>query len=57
MEYAGAEHTVYAKLRPFMFEFLDEVSTRFEVVVFTASQRVYAEKLLNMLDPDRKLIR
>eukprot|EP00775_Hariotina_reticulata_P003564 gene3564-3832_t len=53
----GAEHMVHVRQRPHMQAFLERVATLFEVVVFTASQKVYAEKLLNILDPHRQLIR
>ncbi|KAF6263013.1 HAD-like domain-containing protein [Scenedesmus sp. NREL 46B-D3] len=53
----GAEHMVHVRQRPHMREFLESVAAVFEVVVFTASQKVYAEKLLNILDPQRQLIR
>ncbi|KAI8002046.1 CTD small phosphatase-like protein 2 [Camellia lanceoleosa] len=50
------EHTVYVKQRPYLQMFLERVAEMFEIVVFTASQSIYAEQLLDILDPDRKLI-
>jgi CTD small phosphatase-like protein 2 len=49
-------HTVYVKQRPFLHTFLQKVVEMFEIVVFTASQSIYAEKLLDILDPNRNLI-
>jgi CTD small phosphatase-like protein 2 len=50
------DHTVYVRQRPHLEMFLHHVAQMFEVVVFTASESVYAEPLLDKLDPDRKLI-
>ncbi|KAI4298209.1 hypothetical protein L6164_031795 [Bauhinia variegata] len=50
------EYTVYVKQRPYLHTFLERVAEMFEVVIFTASQSIYAKQLLDILDPDGKLI-
>jgi len=53
----NVQYTVFARKRPYIEEFLSAMSRLFEIVVFTASQEVYADRLLNILDPERKYIR
>lgn len=47
---------MYVKKRPHLRPFLEKVSEMFHIVVFTASQSIYAKKLLDILDPDGKII-
>ncbi|CAL0333106.1 unnamed protein product [Lupinus luteus] len=51
------EHIVYVRRRPHLQDFLERVAGLFEIIIFTASQSIYAEKLLNVLDPKRKIFR
>lgn len=44
-------------IRPHLAEFLQFVSTRFEVVVFTAATQQYADTVLNYIDPTGSIIR
>jgi CTD small phosphatase-like protein 2 len=57
VELGPARHIVWVRKRPHLHAFLNRVAQLFEVVVFTASQRVYAEQLLDIIDPGRILIR
>jgi len=57
VKFGGIDYPVYVRRRPHLFPFLKKVSEWFEVVIFTASQKVYADKLLNIIDPHRKYIR
>lgn len=51
----GVRHTVYVLKRPFVDDFLYEMSKIYEIVVFTASVGLYANPLLDLLDT-RKVI-
>jgi len=49
----GTRHTVYVLKRPFVDEFLTEMAKIYELVIFTASVSLYANPLLDLLDPNR----
>ncbi|XP_074573834.1 uncharacterized protein LOC141830241 isoform X2 [Curcuma longa] len=51
------EHTIYVRCRPYLKDFLERVASMFETIIFTASQSIYAEQLLNVIDPQRRLFR
>jgi len=52
----GGGSVMYALKRPHLDHFLEWASTRFEVTVFTASDRAYAERMMDLLDPEKKYI-
>ncbi|XP_077127886.1 CTD small phosphatase-like protein 2-A isoform X2 [Ranitomeya variabilis] len=47
----------YLKLRPHVREFLETICKLYEIFVFTRAKKSYAEKILEVLDPQKKLIR
>jgi CTD small phosphatase-like protein 2 len=49
-------YQVYVRKRPYLDYFLETVSKLFEVVVFTASQQVYADRLLDLIDVDKAYV-
>jgi len=51
----GYSCNVYGRLRPFLEEFLDTVSQWYEIVIFTASQQIYANKILNLFDTKKRI--
>jgi hypothetical protein len=53
VEFHGCVYQVHVRLRPYLFEFLEKIHGKFEVIVFTASQKVYANELLNLIDPGK----
>ena len=43
-------------VRPYAVEFLWKMSQHFEIVIFTASMKYYADTIINVLDPLREFI-
>ncbi|KAJ3120209.1 5'-3' exoribonuclease 2 [Nowakowskiella sp. JEL0407] len=54
--YNNTEVHVTGRCRPGWKTFLSECAELFEVVVFTASQKMYADKVLDIMDPENKYI-
>ncbi|EFP01429.1 CRE-SCPL-3 protein [Caenorhabditis remanei] len=50
-------YQVYVRLRPHLRTFLRRMSKIFEIIIFTASKKVYANKLCDIIDPQKTMIR
>ena len=42
-------------VRPYMDEFLDEMSKHYEVVIFTAAVKEYADNILDSIDSQKRI--
>ncbi|XP_036409794.1 CTD small phosphatase-like protein 3 [Megalops cyprinoides] len=51
------KYKVYVILRPHVKEFLQRMSKSFEMFVYTSAKKEYAEKILDMLDPQKNMFR
>ncbi|KAM9384077.1 CTD small phosphatase-like protein 3 [Pholidichthys leucotaenia] len=51
------QYKVYMLLRPHVKEFLQTVAKNYELFVYTCAKKEYAERILEILDPQRKLFR
>ncbi|KAM9848519.1 CTD small phosphatase-like protein 3 [Aulostomus maculatus] len=51
------QYKVYMVLRPHVKEFLQSMAKVYELFVYTCAKKEYAEKILDVLDPQRKLFR
>ncbi|XP_017268793.1 CTD small phosphatase-like protein 3 [Kryptolebias marmoratus] len=51
------QYKVYMILRPHVKEFLQAMAKTYELFVYTCAKKEYAEKILEILDPQRKLFR
>lgn len=53
----GTTVKIGINLRPFIKEVLQETLKNYIIIIFTASQKSYADAVLNYLDPDYKIFR
>ena len=49
VNFNGTLYSVHVRKRPYLDYFLESVSKNFEVIVFTASQSIYANTLLDLV--------
>lgn len=56
VDFNGTNYSVYVRTRPHLQDFLQEMALHFEVVLFTASHQLYADKLASILDPESEFL-
>ncbi|XP_031948243.1 CTD small phosphatase-like protein 2 [Corvus cornix cornix] len=56
-DFQAGSYKVHVKLRPHVQEFLESLSKTYEIFIYTTAKQDYAKKLVEVLDPKKKLIR
>lgn len=51
ISHQGSTFAVHAWLRPRLEDFLEKIRGKFEVAIFTASEPIYANRILDLIDP------
>ena len=52
----GTEIKLYVIIRPYAIEMLKQLSTYYEIIIFTAANKSYGDAVINLLDPEKTLI-
>ena len=55
--YNKDEKTIHVKLRPFCLDFLTEACKFFDIYIFTASHKTYADPVINLIDPKKTIFK
>ncbi|XP_062869200.1 CTD small phosphatase-like protein 2 [Trichomycterus rosablanca] len=55
--FQGQEYKVYVLLRPHVREFLQAMAKHFEMFIYTSAKKEYAEMIVDILDPKKKIFR
>ncbi|XP_038633632.1 CTD small phosphatase-like protein 2 isoform X7 [Scyliorhinus canicula] len=56
VQFQDKSYQVYVRLRPYCKEFLENLSQFYEIILFTTATKDYADKLVDILDPQRRMI-
>ncbi|XP_041086638.1 CTD small phosphatase-like protein 2-A [Polyodon spathula] len=51
------QYEVYMNMRPYVQEFLERMSKVYEIFVYTSAKKEYADEILDLVDPQKKLVR
>jgi CTD small phosphatase-like protein 2 len=51
------DQPIHVRVRPYLQDCLERLSQLYEIIVFTAGVQEYADKILDQIDPERKIIK